>query len=162
MNIAWTSVVVPISHLKYDSTPDSDKANDSKLCNESYSKCKKVSLRLNKVTLSYSSIWIKKDSVCLTGLFQILIQWVSFWNFWGKKSTRLLYFILFTKNWNLPQKIVLWITNYGNSFTLVLSDSICKLLIYRESTEELMLLNCGVGEDPLESLGLQGDPTSQS
>ena len=28
------------------------------------------------------------------------------------------------------------------------------------STEELMLLNCGVGEDSLESLGLQGDPTS--
>ena len=27
------------------------------------------------------------------------------------------------------------------------------------STEELMLLNCGVGED---SLGLQGDPTSPS
>ena len=27
-------------------------------------------------------------------------------------------------------------------------------------TEELMLLNCGVGEDSLESLGLQGDPTS--
>ena len=25
------------------------------------------------------------------------------------------------------------------------------------STEELMLLNCGVGEDSLESLGLQGD-----
>ena len=28
------------------------------------------------------------------------------------------------------------------------------------STEELMLLNCGVGEDCWESLGLQGDPTS--
>ena len=28
------------------------------------------------------------------------------------------------------------------------------------STEELMLLNCGVGEDSRESLGLQGDPTS--
>ncbi|MDE8714695.1 hypothetical protein PZH35_10235, partial [Veillonella atypica] len=26
--------------------------------------------------------------------------------------------------------------------------------------EELMLLNCGVGEDSSESLGLQGDPTS--
>ena len=26
--------------------------------------------------------------------------------------------------------------------------------------EELMLLNCGVGEDSRESLGLQGDPTS--
>ena len=30
------------------------------------------------------------------------------------------------------------------------------------STEELMLLNCGVGEDSLESLGLQGNPTSPS
>ena len=27
-------------------------------------------------------------------------------------------------------------------------------------TEKLMLLNCGVGEDSRESLGLQGDPTS--
>ena len=32
----------------------------------------------------------------------------------------------------------------------------------RLSTEELMLLNCGVGEDSSESLGLQGDPTSPS
>ena len=30
------------------------------------------------------------------------------------------------------------------------------------STEELMLLNCGVGEDSCEFLGLQGDPTSPS
>ena len=30
------------------------------------------------------------------------------------------------------------------------------------STEELMLLNCGVGEDSWESPGLQGDSTSQS
>ena len=30
------------------------------------------------------------------------------------------------------------------------------------STEELMLLNCGVGEDSWESLRLQGDPTSPS
>ena len=30
------------------------------------------------------------------------------------------------------------------------------------STEILMLLNCGVGEDSWESLGLQGDPTSPS
>ena len=28
------------------------------------------------------------------------------------------------------------------------------------SAEELMLLNCGVGEDSWESLGLRGDPTS--
>ena len=30
------------------------------------------------------------------------------------------------------------------------------------STEELVLLNCGVGEDCWESFGLQGDPTSPS
>ena len=32
--------------------------------------------------------------------------------------------------------------------------------VRRLSTEELMLLNCGVGEDSCEPLGLQGDPTS--
>ena len=36
-------------------------------------------------------------------------------------------------------------------------------VIYKElSTEELMLLNCGVGEDSRESLGLKGDQISQS
>ena len=30
------------------------------------------------------------------------------------------------------------------------------------STEELMLLSCGAGEDSRESLGQQGDPTSPS
>ena len=37
-------------------------------------------------------------------------------------------------------------------------------LDYKESweNEELILLNCGAGEDSWESLGLQGDPTSQS
>ena len=35
--------------------------------------------------------------------------------------------------------------------------------LYRKlSAKELMLLNCGVGEDPWESFGLQGDPTSSS
>ena len=34
--------------------------------------------------------------------------------------------------------------------------------LWRLSAEELMILNCGVGEDSWESLGLQGDPTSQS
>ena len=31
-------------------------------------------------------------------------------------------------------------------------------LLRKLSAEELMLLNCGVGEDSQESLGLQGDP----
>ena len=34
--------------------------------------------------------------------------------------------------------------------------------IKKLSSEELILLNCGVGEDSRESLGLQGDPTSPS
>ena len=35
--------------------------------------------------------------------------------------------------------------------------------LYRKlSAKELMLLNCGIGEDSWESLGLQGDPTSPS
>ena len=34
--------------------------------------------------------------------------------------------------------------------------------IRKLSTEELLLLNCGVGEDSRESLGLQGDPISPS
>ena len=34
--------------------------------------------------------------------------------------------------------------------------------IKKAECEELMLLNCGVGEDSWESLGLQGDPTSPS
>ena len=37
----------------------------------------------------------------------------------------------------------------------------CEIWTIKLSTEELMLLNCGVGEDSLESLGLQGDQTSQ-
>ena len=37
----------------------------------------------------------------------------------------------------------------------------CESWTIKLSTEELMLLSCGVGEDPWESLGLQGDQTSQ-
>ena len=33
-------------------------------------------------------------------------------------------------------------------------------LVGKQSAEELMLLNCGLGEDSWESLGLQGDPTN--
>ena len=36
------------------------------------------------------------------------------------------------------------------------------IILYIENRNELMLLNCGVGEDSWESLGLQGDPTSPS
>jgi len=35
-------------------------------------------------------------------------------------------------------------------------------LLRKLNTKELMLFNCGVGEDSGESLGWQGDPTSPS
>ena len=35
-------------------------------------------------------------------------------------------------------------------------------LLRKLNAEGLMLLNCGVGEDSWESIGLQGDPTSPS
>ena len=38
----------------------------------------------------------------------------------------------------------------------------CESWTIKLSTKELMLLNCGVGEDSSESLELQGDPTSPS
>ena len=34
--------------------------------------------------------------------------------------------------------------------------------VKKAESQKLMLLNCGVGEDSWESLGLQGDPTSPS
>ena len=52
-------------------------------------------------------------------------------------------------------------------FTLAISSSSCSSSgitsidnLYFKLLEELMLLNCGVGEDSRESLGLQGDQTS--
>ena len=34
--------------------------------------------------------------------------------------------------------------------------------VKKAESKELMLLNCGVGDDSWKSVGLQGDPTSQS
>ena len=49
---------------------------------------------------------------------------------------------------------------YWESFTCLTASQKLGISWRRLSTEELMLLNCGVGEDSWESLGLQGDPTS--
>ena len=35
-------------------------------------------------------------------------------------------------------------------------------MYFHKATKDLMLLNCGVGEYSWESLGLQGEPISQS
>ena len=76
----------------------------------------------------------------------------------GRKATTNLDSILKSRDITLPTKVhivkamVFPQVMYGcESWT-----------IKRLSTEELMFLNCGVGEDFRESLGLQGDQTSQS
>ena len=59
----------------------------------------------------------------------------------------------------------------GAEITLLTKDHIVKAMVFpvvmygpkiRLSIDELMLSNCGVGEDSWESLGLQGDQISQS
>ena len=73
---------------------------------------------------------------------------------------------------------VMWVWSLGredtNSYTRFMWTSFILVnvfLLYTEyigglqrklSAEEWMLLNCGVGEDSWESLGLPGNPTSQS
>ena len=58
--------------------------------------------------------------------------------------------ITLTTKFHLVKAMVFPVVMYG-----------CESWIIKLSTEELMLLNCGVGEDSWESLGLQGDQTSQ-
>ena len=77
----------------------------------------------------------------------------------------------------LERKVMTNLDSILKSRDITLSTKVClvKVMVFpvfmkgceswtirKLSTEELMLLNCGVGEDSLESLGLQGDPTSPS
>ena len=50
----------------------------------------------------------------------------------------------------------------SRNITLPTKVHLVKAQLRKLSTKELMLLNCGVGEDSWESLGQQGDPTSPS
>ena len=77
--------------------------------------------------------------------------------FLGRKAMTKLDSILKSRDITLPTKVcpvkamVFPVVMYG-----------CESWTIKLSAEELMLLNYGVGEDSWESLGLQGDPTSQS
>ena len=53
-----------------------------------------------------------------------------------------------------------WLNGITDSVDMNLSK-IREKIMTRSNTEELMLSNCGAGEDSWESLGLQGDQTSQ-
>ena len=78
--------------------------------------------------------------------------------FLKKKAMTNLDSILKSRDITLPTKVCLV---KAMVFPVVMYGCDC-LTKRRLSTEELMLLNCVVGEDSWESLGLQGDQTSQS
>ena len=60
--------------------------------------------------------------------------------------------------WQMPINI----NQYPQKIFQERSHQKLKFESFYMSAEELMLLNCGVGEDSWESLGLQGDPVNQS
>ena len=73
-----------------------------------------------------------------------------------RKAMIKLHRILKNRDITLPTKFHL-----VKAMVFPLSCMDVKVGLWRKlSAEELMLLNCGVGENSWESLGLQGDPTS--
>ena len=82
----------------------------------------------------------------------------------GRKAMMPLDSVLKNKDITLPTKVclvkamVLAVVMYGCESWTIQKAKRQRML----SAEELMLLNCGVGEDSQESLGLQGDQTCQS
>ena len=61
----------------------------------------------------------------------------------------------------LGRKVMANLDSILKSRDITLSIKVYKIwTIKKLRAEELMFLNCGVGEDSCESFGLQGDPTS--
>ena len=75
----------------------------------------------------------------------------------GRKPMTNLDSILKSRVITLPTKVHL----VNAMFFLVVRYGCESWTIKKLSTKKLMLLNCHVGEDSWESLGLQGDQTSQ-
>ena len=80
------------------------------------------------------------------------------WLLLGRKTITKLDSVLKSKGISLPTKVHLV---EATVFPVVM-DGCESWTIKKLNSEELMLLNCGVGEDSWESFGLQGDPTSPS
>ena len=75
----------------------------------------------------------------------------------GRKAMSNLQSLIKSRDITLPTKVCL-VKAMG--FPVVMYGYKCWTIKLRD--EELLLLNCGVGEDSWQSLGLQGDPTSRS
>ena len=75
----------------------------------------------------------------------------------GRKATTNLDGVLKSRDTTLPTKVCLV---KAIVFPVVMYG--CESWTIKVSAKELMLSNCGVGEDSWDSLGQQGDQTSQS
>ena len=76
------------------------------------------------------------------------------WNLWhGRKVMTNLDSIFKSRDITLPTKVHLVKASFSSGHVWMWRVGLWRKL----SPEELMLLNCGVGEDSWESLGLQGD-----
>ena len=86
--------------------------------------------------------------------------WLSDWTelLLGKKAMTKLDSILKTRDITL----LTWVCLVKAMIFPVVMYGYDSCTIKKAGCQELMLLNCGVVEDSWESLGLQGDPTSQS
>ena len=61
----------------------------------------------------------------------------------------------------MPRPWCVYLAKINENMVFPVSCMDVRVGLWRKlSKEELMLLNCDVGEDSWESLGLQGDPTS--
>ena len=98
--------------------------------------------------------------------------------FWAPKSMQIVIVVMKLKcRLLLGRKGMTNLDNILKSRDITLSTKVCLVkamifpvvmygceswTVWKLSTKELMLLNCGVGKDSWESLRLQGDPTSPS
>ena len=165
-----------INHLRY--------AGDTALMAESEEKLKsllmKVKVESEKVGLKLD---IQKTKIIASGpitSWEIdgeTVETVSDFIFGGSKITADGYCSHEIKRrLVLGRKVMTNLESIFKSRDIILSTKVClssqgygfscshvRVGLWRKlSTEELMLLNCGVGEDSWESLGLQGDPASPS
>ena len=79
------------------------------------------------------------------------------WLLLGRKVMTNLKSILKSRDITLPTKVCL-----VKALVFPVVKGYESWTIKKAERRKLMLLNCGVGEDSWTSLGLQGDPTSQS
>ena len=112
---------------------------------------------------SHSCLWILNVVFCSPGIFLSLCLLTS--TLLLSLNVTIILLVKFTLLCVPIKKQRYYIANkcpssqgYGFSSSHVLD---VRVGLWRKlSAEELMLLNCGVGEDSWESLGVQGDPTS--